>query len=186
VDATINQETIDQWLGREDVAYRDVRMLYDPADFASVGGKPALTQSLPGFKVVPYPYLGTLPASDIAGMYAGDTLFTVAWEGETLLSATANYEESLLALEDLFPRDRAIFLMCGGSKYAEFTKLLLVELGWDADLLYNIGANWGYEGKNAVIFTEPSASDPSSPLLMTWRMDVTVLDFALMHPLKAP
>ncbi|MDD3920599.1 MAG: hypothetical protein PHO41_05475, partial [Eubacteriales bacterium] len=33
VDKAINMETIDQYLGREDVAYRDVRMLFDPAAY---------------------------------------------------------------------------------------------------------------------------------------------------------
>ena len=38
VDVNINMETIDQYLDREDVAYRDVRMLFDPADYAAIGG----------------------------------------------------------------------------------------------------------------------------------------------------
>ena len=33
IDKHINMETIDDWLGRDDVAYIDVRMLFDPADY---------------------------------------------------------------------------------------------------------------------------------------------------------
>ena len=60
VDKNINMETIDQYLFREDVAYRDVRMLFDPADYAAIGGEADLTRTIEGFKIVPYPYLATL------------------------------------------------------------------------------------------------------------------------------
>ena len=60
VDKNINIETIDQWLGRPDVAYRDVRMLFDPADYAAIGGNADLSATITGFKIVPYPYLATL------------------------------------------------------------------------------------------------------------------------------
>jgi hypothetical protein len=32
-----------------------------------------------------------------------------------------------------------------GAGYAAMTRSLLAFLGWDPNLLYNIGANWGYE-----------------------------------------
>ena len=64
-------ETIDQYLGREDVAYRDVRLLFDPANYGEIGGEADLTRTIAGFRLVPYPYLATLQAPPGAGGYEG-------------------------------------------------------------------------------------------------------------------
>ena len=105
VDKNINMETLDQYLGRDDVAYRDVRMLFDPADYAAIGGNADLASTVEGFRIVPYPYLATLSALPVAGAYDGDTLYTLTWnEDGSIATATANYEESMLVLEDLFPK----------------------------------------------------------------------------------
>ena len=56
VDKNINISTIDEWLGRPEVAYRDVRMLFDPADYGAIGGNADLSSTIVGFKIVPYPY----------------------------------------------------------------------------------------------------------------------------------
>ena len=130
VDLNINMATLDEYLGRDDVVYRDVRMLFDPADYAAIGGNADLASTVEGFRIVPYPYLATLSALPVSGAYEGDTLFTLTWnEDGSIASATANYEESMLVLEDLFPKDKAIFLMCGGGGYAGMTKSLLIFLG---------------------------------------------------------
>ena len=49
-----------------------------------------------------------------------------------------------------FPKDKNIFLMCGGGGYAGMTKKLLVSLGWDENKIYNIGGYWFYDGDNNV------------------------------------
>ena len=53
-------------------------------------------------------------------------------------------------LEAIFPRDKNIFLMCGGGGYAGMTKTMLVALGWDENKIYNVGAYWSYNGNNKV------------------------------------
>ena len=53
-------------------------------------------------------------------------------------------------LEAIFPRDKNIFLMCGGGGYAGMTKTMLVALGWDENKIYNVGAFWSYNGNNKV------------------------------------
>ena len=53
-------------------------------------------------------------------------------------------------LEYYFPKDKNIFIMCGGGGYAGMMKTLLVDLGWDENKIYNIGGYWYYEGKNNV------------------------------------
>ena len=183
VDVNINMETIDQYLDREDVAYRDVRMLFDPADYAAIGGEADLSRTIRGFRVVPYPYIATLSALPVGGAYAGDTLFTVEWNSDgTIASVRENYQESMLVLEDLFPRDKAIFLMCGGGGYAGMMKTLLLELGWDEDLLYNIGGNWTYTGENGLeLIVYPEDAEEEN-IYATWRADYAYIDFSRLHP----
>ena len=182
VDANINIETIDNYLDRDDVVYRDVRMLFDPADYAAIGGDANLSATIRGFKIVPYPYLATLSELPVANAYNGETLYTLTWnEDGSIATATPNYKESLLILEDLFPKDKPIFLMCGGGGYAGMTKSLLIFLGWDADLLYNIGGNWAYTGDNAlelIVYPEDANEDE---IYATWRADYATIDFSLLH-----
>ncbi|MBQ2697763.1 MAG: hypothetical protein IJF59_03720 [Clostridia bacterium] len=175
--------TIDGFLGRDDVAYRDVRMLFDPADYAAIGGDADLSRTIEGFKIVPYPYLGTLQALPVAGAYEGKTLFDVQWNADgSVASASPNYQESLRILEELFPKDRAVFLMCGGGGYAGMTKTLLLHLGWEETLLYNIGANWEYDGAHdleLIVYPENAADDN---IYATWRADYAYIDFDRLHP----
>ena len=127
VDANINMTTIDQWVNREDVVYRDVRMLFDPADYGAIGGNADLSSTIEGFKIVPYPYLASLSALPVSGAYAGDVLFTLTWnEDGSIASATPNFEESMKIVEELFPKNKPIFIMCGGGGYAGMTKSLLI------------------------------------------------------------
>ena len=53
-------------------------------------------------------------------------------------------------LEALFPKDKVIFLMCGGGGYSGMMKNMLVALGWDESKIYDVGGYWFYEGKNNV------------------------------------
>lgn len=184
VDKNINMETIDNFLGREDVVYRDVRMLFDPADYAAIGGEADLTRTIEGFKIVPYPYLATLAQLPVEGAYCGDCLFTVAWtaEGE-VASAKENYRESMMILEELFPKDKAIFLMCGGGGYAQMTKELLIFLGWEESLLYNIGANWTYTGEHDLeLIVYPEYADEQN-IYATWRADYAWIPFEKLQAL---
>ncbi|MCQ2553293.1 MAG: hypothetical protein MJ150_03215, partial [Clostridia bacterium] len=63
-------------------------------------------------------------------------------------------------------------------------KQLLIALGWDEAKLYNVGANWTYEGDNAlelVIYPE-KATD--SLIYATWRADYVNIEFEKLVPLK--
>jgi len=185
VDKNINMETIDDYLGRGDVAYRDVRMLFDPANYAAIGGEADLTRTITGFKIVPYPYIATLAQLPVEGAYNGNCLFTVVWnENGKVESAKANYAESMQIMEELFPKDKAIFLMCGGGGYAQMTKELLIYLGWDEAKLYNIGANWTYTGKNAlelIIYPEDANGQKT---YATWRADYAYIVFDKLQPVQ--
>ena len=148
IDKNINEETIDKYLGRSDSVYRDMRMLKDPGNYEAIGGDSYLSGFVKGFEVIPYPYLTEvkgLPEA-VGNSYQGKTLFTANEDG----TYTANYEESLAFLEYYFPKDKYIFLMCGGGGYAGMTKNLLVSLGWDEKKIYDVGGYWFYNGKNNI------------------------------------
>ena len=184
VDKNINMETVDEYLGREDVVYRDVRMLFDPADYGAIGGEADLTRTISGFKIVPYPYLATLSQLPVEGAYDGDCLFEVIWtEGGKVESAKPRYAESVQIMEELFPRDKSIFLMCGGGGYAQMTKELLIYLGWEEAMLYNIGANWTYTGENALeLIIYPEDAD-GQKTYATWRADYAYIVFDKLQPI---
>lgn len=185
VDQNINMESIDDYLRREDVAYRDVRMLFDPADYASLGGDADLSRTIHGFKIVPYPYIATLAELPVKGAYEDQCLFNVDWAatGE-VLSVEANYEESMQILEELFPKDKAIFIMCGGAGYSQMMKELLLYLAWDESLLYNTGANWSYTGENSLeLILYPEDADEEN-IYAIWRADYAYILFDKLHPVK--
>lgn len=147
IDKNVNESTIDLYLGRSDAVYRDVRMLKDPGNYEAIGGDAYLSGFVEGFEVVPYPYLvnvSGLPEA-VGKTYTGKTLFN--YDGDEY---KANYAESMQILEDLFPKDKVIFLMCGGGGYSGMLKNMLVALGWDASRIYDVGGYWYYEGENNV------------------------------------
>ncbi len=153
IDKNINEKTIDNYLGRSDVVYRDVRMLEDTATWENKGGERDLTGFVEGFEVVPYAYLTEFPqeyidqkkSENVSGLYQGKTLFRLE-SGKYI----ANYKESMDILEYLFPKDKTIFLMCGAGGYANFTKQMLGSLGWNTSKIYNVGGYWNYEGNRRV------------------------------------
>lgn len=148
IDKNINEETIDNYLDRSDSVYRDMRMLKDPGNYEAIGGDSYLSGFIKGFEVVPYPFLVNVKGlpEEVGDTYTGKTLYTLNDKGEYI----ANYQESMEILEYLFPKDKNIFLMCGGGGYAGMTKEMLIALGWDKDKIYNVGAFWTYTGKNSV------------------------------------
>lgn len=147
IDKNINEETIDKYLNRDDAVYRDMRMLIDEADYEAIGGDSYLSGYVKGFEVVSYPYLCSVEGlpKEVGSYYTGPSLFNHVDD-----EYVANYEESLEILESLFPKDKYIFLMCGGGGYAGMTKKLLVGLGWDENKIYNVGGYWYYHGNNNV------------------------------------
>ncbi len=148
IDKNINEDTIDEYLNRSDSVYRDMRMLKDLGNYEAIGGDSYLSGFVSGFEVVPYPYIVNVSGlpSEVGDSYTGKTLFTQDKDGKYI----ANYEESLAILEYLFPKDKNIFLMCGGGGYAGMMKNMLITLGWDENKLYNVGGYWSYKGENNI------------------------------------
>lgn len=148
IDKNVNEATIDSYLGRSDAVYRDLRMLEDPGNYEAIGGDSKLSGFVRGFEVVPFPYIVNVTGlpEEVGETYSGKTLFRQYSDG----SYTDNYKESMEVLEGLFPKDKVIFLMCGGGGYSGMMKKMLVALGWDESKIYDVGGYWFYEGENMV------------------------------------
>lgn len=173
IDKNVNESTIDQYLNRGDAVYRDLRMLKDPGNYEAIGGDSYLSGFVDGFEVVPYPYIVNvegLPEA-VGDTYAGETLFT--FDGKNYV---ANYAESMDVLEALFPKDKAIFLMCGGGGYSGMMKNMLVTLGWDDSKIYDVGGYWYYEGKNDVKVKR--VREDGSVVYDFYKVPVYAIDFA--------
>ena len=175
IDANINEATIDQYLGRSDTVYRDMRMLKDEADYEAIGGDAWLSGIVEGFEVVPYPYLVNVEGlpPEVGNSYTGNTLFTHDASGYT-----ANYMESMDILEYLFPKDKNIILMCGGGGYAGMTKAMLGELGWDTSRIYNAGGYWFYEGSHSV---EIKREENGETFYDFYKLNYHHIDFSSLH-----
>ena len=148
IDKNVNEKTIDKYLNRDDSVYRDMRMLEDPAAYEAIGGDSYLSGYIKGFEVVPLPYIipvKNLP-SEVGTTYGGSTLFFQMSDGTYI----PMYKESMDIIEELFPKDKVIFLMCGGGGYAGMMKKFLVSQGWNEDYIYVVGGYWYYQGKNDV------------------------------------
>lgn len=147
IDKNINEATIDEYLNREDSVYRDMRMLEDPGNYEAIGGDRFLSGYIEGFEVIPLPYIIPVTGlpNEVGDTYTGTTLFYD--DNGTYI---ANYEESMDIIEKIFPKDKVIFLMCGGGGYAGMTKNFLVSLGWDENKIYNTGGYWYYKGEHSI------------------------------------
>lgn len=180
IDKNIYEDTIDNYLGRDDSVYRDMRMLKDPGNYEAIGGDSYLSGFIAGFEVVPFPYLVNVSGlpEEVGDTYTGKTLFTYSEDK----GYVANYEESMDILEYLFPKDKNIFLMCGGGGYAGMTKNMLVELGWNKDKIYNVGGYWFYKGKNNVM-VKREVSDKKYKYDF-WKVSYHDIDFKELTEVK--
>ncbi len=175
IDKNINDKNIDDYLGRDDAVYYDMRMLIDKATYENIGGDSYLSGFIKGFEVIPYPYIAPVKdlPKEVGKGYDGKTLFRVDKDGNYI----ANYEESMKVLEYFFPKDKYIFLMCGGGGYAGMMKDVLVSLGWDKDKIYNVGGYWYYEGENNIVVKNNNKYD-------FWKIPYHDIDFSTLTGVK--
>ena len=179
IDKNINESNIDKYLGRIDSVYMDMRMLKDPGNYEAIGGDSYLSGFIKGFEVLPYPYLTEvigLP-EEVGNSYQGKTLFRLE-DG----IYKPNYTESLDILEYYFPKDKYIFLICGGGGYAGMTKNLLVSLGWNEDKIYNVGGYWYYEGENKI---EVKREVNSKIKYDFWKVNYHDIDFDSLEEVES-
>jgi len=178
IDKNINEETIDNYLNRSDSVYRDMRMLKDPGNYEAIGGDSYLSGFVKGFEVIPLPLIVNVTGlpEEVGDTYNGKTLFTLKDN-----KYIANYEESMDILEYYFPKDKNIFLMCGGGGYAGMMKNMLIELGWDSNKIYNVGGYWYYNGNNNVIVKNENYKDITYDF---WKVTYHDIDFNSLHEVE--
>lgn len=176
-DVNVNMATIDQYLGRPDVAYRDVRHLYTTDESGATVVD--LASTIEGFKIVPYIKIAPMGADSATG----EELFTLEWDADgNIVSATPNYAESELVVRDLFPQDKAIFIMCTSGGRASMTKDLLLFLGWDPALLYNIGGEKDYAGSHKLEIVSYPVRRGDKDIYAVWRADYADINPAFLNP----
>ena len=176
IDKNINEKNIDKYLNREDSVYRDMRMLKDEANYEKIGGDSYLSGFVSGFEVIPFPYIVNVTGlpKEVGNTYSGKTLYTKKENGKYV----ANYKESQEILEYYFPKDKYIFLMCGGGGYAGMMKNMLVDLGWDEDMIYNVGGYWFYKGKNNEVIKTVISNETVYDF---WKVTYHDFNFDLLH-----
>ena len=134
----INSKNLDYYMFRDDVQYIDLR-----------SGKMILEEGyVSGFKFVPY-------YSIIASFAEKTTLYqmktTVDSEGKTHSAGqvggfVAQYEESESIINSLFDKNKYIFLISQGGSESAYLINLLIQLGYNGNLLYNVGGVSNSEG----------------------------------------
>ena len=134
----INSFNLDNYMNREDVQYIDLR-----------SGSMILQEGyVAGFKFVPY-------YSIIASFTSNDTLYqmktTTDKEGNSYYAGqiggfVAQYEESQSIIESIFDKNKYIFLLSQGGSESAYVINLLIQLGYDGNLLYNVGGVSNSEG----------------------------------------
>ncbi|MBE6143891.1 MAG: hypothetical protein E7177_07925 [Erysipelotrichaceae bacterium] len=133
-DSSINTRNIDNYLFRDDVVYVDLRSY---AEIATEG-------HIAGFSFYPfYDFIATKEnAEDYEGNPINDRLFRMKAEyGQTGLVGNfePNYEESVMVLNDLFPKDKYIFAITISCNEVTYFFNLLIQYGYNPAYLYNIG-----------------------------------------------
>jgi hypothetical protein len=127
----INTRNIDQYMFRDDVQYVDLR-----------SGESIINNGyIAGFEFIPY-YSIIASFSEHDGLY--QMKGTVDENGNRVSPGqiggfVAQYEESQSVIESLFPKDKYIFIISIGGSESAYLINLLIQLGYDGNLLYNIG-----------------------------------------------
>jgi len=185
IDKNINEKTIDNYLHRVDVVYRDVRMLEDSASWENKWWTRNLEWFVEWFEVVPYAFLTQFPqeyidqkaSENVFGLYTWKTLFSL----DENWWYVANYEESMEILEFLFPKDKYIFLMCGAGGYANFTKKMLVALWRDESKIYNVWWYRNYEWNRGISTVNNNGDSITYDF---WKVPYHEIDFDSLTEIK--
>lgn len=123
---SINASNLQDYLGRDDVVYIDLR---DTADYTQ--------KHLRNFENIPFfAFMWNQNANTdetMIQLYGGDPTDPVAV-----------YEESDELLHELFPQDKTIFLMCQSGGRVVHMMNILAAKGYDMSKIYNVGGMGQY------------------------------------------
>ena len=137
----INTLNIDEYMFRDDVQYVDVRTFDDISQDGYIAG----------FQFIPFYSLiaSFLPSESLYQMKnvkleSGDTVHAGQVGG-----FVAQYEESESIINQLFAKNKYIFIVSQAGSESAYLINLLIQLGYDGNLLYNIGGVTGSPGVTA-------------------------------------
>lgn len=132
IDSPIQPQNLDSYMFIEDAFYVDTRSLNQIRDEGYVAG----------FHWIPF-------YEFVASLTGSTTLYTMNQfppkDGQERIflgdsgSFTQNYEESNRIIERIFPKNKPILVISTAGVEATYLLNLLVQLGYDASLLYNVG-----------------------------------------------
>lgn len=134
----INSFNLDSYMNRNDIQYIDLR-----------SGKMILDEGyVAGFNFVPY-YSIIASFSEHTTLYQMKT--TIDGNGETHYAGQVGgfvpqYEESQRIIESIFDKNKYIFLISQAGSESAYMINLLIQLGYDGNLLYNVGGVSNSEG----------------------------------------
>lgn len=138
ITSPINTINLDNYMFREDVQYIDLRATTMVVEEGYVAG----------FEFIPF-------VSIIASFEEQEALYqmkrVIDSEGKIHAAGqiggfVAQYEESENVINSIFDKNKYIFLISQGGSEGAYVINLLIQLGYDGDLLYNVGGVSNSEG----------------------------------------
>ena len=132
----VNTLNLDEYMFREDVQYVDVRTLDDInqdgyiAGFQFIPFYSLIGSFLPNESLYQMKNVGNIAAGQIGGF-------------------VAQYEEAESIINQLFSKNKYIFIVSQAGSESAYLINLLIQLGYDGDLLYNVGGVTGSPGVTA-------------------------------------
>lgn len=132
-NSPINSYNLDEYMFRDDVQYVDLRSPYMILQDGYVAG----------FEFIPF-------YSIIASFTSDKTLYRMKAVGDAdpgyVGGFVAQYQESERIVKELFKQDKPIFFISQAGSESGYIINLLIQLGYDGNLLYNVGGVSNSEG----------------------------------------
>ena len=177
-DSSVTTSNIDEYLFREDVVYVDLR----PYSWIAKDGHIA------GFGFYPF-YDLIAHRKDEDRLFKMDIVYKE--DGSKILggevgSFTPNFVESEMIINRLFAKDKYIFAISQSGLECCYFFNLLIQLGYDASKLYNIGGfsiSTGFDNPSYLAIENPKYLVPGNSIL-TDVQDVTFNFMENLTPLE--
>lgn len=145
-DSLILPHNLDEYLFLEDVYYVDTR---EPNQFLEEG-------HIAGFLNIPFYELIASLNSDVT-LFRMKKIFDESNKLQIGLGEVGSfepiYEESISILKSLFPQKKKIFIISTAGVESTYLSNLLIQYGYDSDLIYNVG-NYSNSVGNSVSYRE--------------------------------
>lgn len=154
-ESVIKPDTLDDYMFRDDVIYVDTR---SHAQINEEG-------SIAGFVNIPfYDYICSFKSDD-------DTLFYMTKTDAAALGDAGSfvplYEESQEIIETMFDHDKYIFVIATAGVESYYFINLLIQYGYDASKLYNVGSFTTGMGEDIAYSTYEDAEYYQAPLFLS-------------------